>query len=322
MIERITELLTRNNIPSKELVLITVGTGGAYVYSADDKYVVKYAYQPDLDYEVCKQCRNEFYFYEICTKKNLDFIPEIIFQTANDNEILLVMQKYTPIKVEEWDESLQKSAMELCARINATDTTDFISIVQSRENETGEKIINVGQDEKPYPLSLSYQNWVNLFVKFPGYIDAVLLEEMYKNFNNICSYGNKQFIPETLCHGDCHPQNFLKNGNKLIVCDWQGVNIGKGIGDVAFFISRGADMDLKIDRNKLISDYTEALYKYANIHVNVSDFHNTVAVDEFSVSFRFWAQYLQDSNINRVLNIYNTMVKNYKLILNIAGVTL
>ena len=317
MRERIIELLIKNNVlnDKRELLPITAGAGGAHLYSVEDKYVVKYANLPMLDIETRKQYRKEFDFYKICSNKKLDFIPQVIFQTANDDEILIVMNLYIPIKVEEWDKNLQKSATQLCARINAVDTTDFIRVFQNQEEKITEADNNDEQGEDPYPLSLSYQNWVNLQEKFPEYIDAVLLKEMYENFDNIDSYTNKLAIPETLCHGDCHPQNFLKNVDKLIICDWQGVGIGKGIGDIAFFISRGADMGLKIDRDKLIADYCGALLKYANIKVNVEVLYKKVATDEFGVSFRFWAHYLQGSDIGRVLNIYNAMVKSYNLLL-------
>ena len=317
MSDKIIELLIKNNILSdkKQLVPITVGAGGASVFSVADKYVVKYANLSTLDFETRKQYRNEFDFYQICSNKNFDFIPEVIFQTSYDDEMLIIMKKYIPIKVEEWDENLQKSAMELCANINAVDTTDFISIFQDHDKKIANANDGDDKGEDPYPLSLSYQNWVNLQKKFPEHIDAVLLKEMYENFDNIDIYTGKQTIPETLCHGDYHPQNFLKNGDKLIICDWQAVGIGKGIGDIAFFISRGIDMGLKVDRDKLIADYYEALLKYTNIKVDVYDLHKNVAANEFGVSFRFWAHYLENSDIDRVLNIYNAMVKSYGLLL-------
>lgn len=308
MINRVTELLRQNNIlcGKTELLPITAGAGGAYVFSVDYQYIIKYAYLPALDFEIRKQYRKEFSFYKICSGKNIDFLPEIVFQTANDDEILLVMKKYAPIKPADWDENLQKSAMELCAHINAVDTTDFNALFQEQEKQNDEE-----QHEDSYPLSLSYQNWVNLQKKFPEHIDAALLKEMYADFDDMGACADKLDIPETLCHGDCHPQNFLKDGDKLKICDWQGAGIGRGIGDVAFFISRGADMGLDINRDKLIEDYCGALLKYANIKVNVSDLHKNVAADEFWVSFRYWAGYLQTSDIDRVLNIYNSMVNSY-----------
>ena len=174
------------------------------------------------------------------------------------------------------------------------------------------------QADDPYPLSLSLGNWERLQHKFPGHIDALLLKDMYENFDMIGAYQDNinTIIPESLCHGDYHPENILKDGDKLIICDWQNVGTGKGINDVAFFISRGADMGLKINRDKLIEWYSEALLKYADIKVDVNDFYGSIAAFEFGISFQFWAGYLQDSSIERVLNIYNPMVSSYNLLRN------
>jgi len=271
------------------------------MFSVENKYAVKYANLPILNYETRKQCRKEFDFYTACANKKLDFLPEIVFSTADDTEILIVMKLYNPIKPNEWDENLQKTAAELCAKINAVDATDFNNIFQIQE------------EEPPYPLSLSYQNWINLQEKFPQNINAALLKEMHENFADISSLGESA-IPKTLCHGDYHPQNFVRNAGKLIICDWQNVGMGKGIGDITFFISRGADMGLKIDRDKLIADYCGALLRYANINVSMNDLYKTVAVNEFTVSFKFWAQYLQESDIDRVIHIYDAMVESYRFI--------
>jgi len=307
MKERIYEILTQNNITNeqKELLPITTGAGGANVFTVADKYVVKYINLSTLNAGTRKQYQKEFDFYRIDANKKIDFIPEIIFQATDDDEIIIVMKKYIPIKTEEWDVNLQTAAAEICAKINALNIVDYIKIIQNPEADNG----NI-KDEDPHPLSLSYQNWTNLQKKFPGNIDATLLEEMYNNYKNKIDT-SKFNIPETLKHGDFHPQNFLKNGEKLIICDWQGVCMGKGIGDIAFFISRGTDMGLKINRDKLISDYNEALIQHTNIETSLTDLHKTVAANEFGVSFKFWAEYLQDADINKVLNIYTKMVESY-----------
>lgn len=316
MIDRVTELLTQQNIINNQTKLqpINVGVGGAYVFSAGDKYVAKYACLNELAFDVRRQYQKEYDFHKICSGKNINFIPEVVFQKANDDEVLIVMKKYAPIEIKECDENLQKCAMELCARINAVNTFDFNKIFHEEKAE--ETTVETTQNDDPYPLSLSYQNWQNLQEKFPEHIDSVLLKEMYANFDEMDSYADKLAIPETLCHGDFHPNNFLKDERKLIVCDWQGVGIGRGIGDVAFFISRGTDMGLNIDRNKLIEWYCESLFEYADIEVDVKDLHKNVAASEFGVSFRFWAQYLQTSNIDRILNIYNSMIGSYNFLLS------
>ena len=255
LISRVNALLAENDITvgGEELSPIMVGAGGACVYSSD-KYVIKYARLSEMDVYARAACRKEFDFYEVFSESNMDFVPEIIIKTADSDEILIVMKKYSPVQLNEWDENLQKRAMELCARVNAVDAADFGKLFRA-EGEGGDS-----SKEDSDTISLSYQDWMNLQRKFPEHIDGGLLGEMYANFNKINAYADKIRIPKTLCHGDFHPNNLLKHGEKLIICDWQGVCMGKGIGDAAFFISRGEDMGIEINRSivAITNNATEA----------------------------------------------------------------
>jgi len=320
LIERIMELLTHSDIlnGSEKLLPITTGKSCAYVFSVDDKYVIKYySHLSELDDITRMMCRKEYDFYKICSRKNIDFIPEVVFQIANDDEILILMKKYSPIKNGEWTENLQKCAAELCAKINAMDTADFneIFIKYEKLKEQLNKIVGYKSDGTPifkdeYPLSLSYQNWKNIQEKFPEHIDGVLLKEMCDNFDKRIS-----LIPETLCHGDWNPNSCLKDGDKLLVCDWAEVGMGKGIDSVTWFIKSGEMMGININRNKFIDEYCRALYKYANIEINLDDLLKHFAASDFGVAFTFGAENLQSTDIDSVLRSYNTMVNNYKLII-------
>ena len=320
MLERLKELLTQRDIASKELLPIKEGDGGAYLFSVDNKYVVKYSCLPKLDFMTRTNHQREFDFYKVCSGKSVDFIPEIIFQDATDDEMIIVMKKYTPIKAGEWDENLLKQAMELCARINAIDPADFKWAYQEKEERS--KIVRYARDGtpiyEPYPLSLSYRNWIALQEKFPEHIDAGLLKEMYDSFDETDSYAGKPDIPETLCHGDWHPNNCLRDGDQLIVCDWEGLCMGRGVDSVTWFCCVGAKMGININRDKLIEKYCGALFKYANIEVDANDFYKYIAANEFTQFFRFGTanvfiqdNYFQSADIDGVLNSYNTMVMSY-----------
>jgi hypothetical protein len=303
---------------NEKLLSITTGQSCAHVFSVEDKYVVKYyAHLSERDYITRMMCRKEYDFYEICSRINIDFIPEVVFQTANDDEILILMKKYSPVKYEEWTEDLQKRAVELYARINAADTADFNELFLKYEKlkEELNNIAGYKSDGTPifkheYPLSLSYQNWNNIQKKFPEHIDGPLLKEMYDNFDKRVSP-----IPDTFCHGDWNPNSCLKDGDRLIVCDWAEVCMGKGIDSVTWFIKSGERRGIKMNRDKLIDDYCRALFKYTNIKIEQSDLRKHFAASDFGAAFTFGAENLQTADIDSVLNCYNTMVNNYKLML-------
>lgn len=306
MLERVMDLLEQHGISKKQPLPITNGASGAFIFDVDRKYIVKYACKPKQDGNIYDMFVKEYEFYRLCSDKCYDFIPDIVFQTANQNEIFIVMQKYTAVNQNEWDNDLQKRAMQLCARINSININDFNEIL--RES-------NLGSDYDTYPLTVSFENWRLLQNKFPNHIDASLLSSMFENFNAMNLYAERLHIPKTLCHGDLHPQNFLMDDNKLIICDWQTVGINRGISDVAFFISRGSDMGLQINKDKLIEEYYESILKFTNEKIELSDLYKNVAASDFFVSFKFWAEHLQYSDISRVLSIYNSMVNSYKMLM-------
>jgi len=307
VIDKIKEILSANNVLSniKGLTPLPESASGAYVFSADEKYVIKYTNISELDSNTKRSLKKEYEFYKLCDNK-FDIIPEVIFQYSNEDELLIIFKKYQPIKDNEWTEKLQSQAMEMCARIHAMDTKDFSELFEKNNAKQW--------NENTHTLEVSLESWSKLQKKFPESIDISILNEMYKNFNDVISYADKIPIPKTLCHGDYHPWHFLRSGDKAVICDWQNADIGNGVGDVAFFISRG-ETRLDIDRDKLITAYMKHLSKYANIEIDKNDILKQIAISEFDVSFRFWADYLQNGSLESVMKIYSKMVKSYKLLL-------
>lgn len=303
MIDRVKDLLKQYGISKKQPIPVTNGASGAFIFDIDGKYIAKYAHKPEHDTKIYNMFVKEYDFYQKYSGKCYDFIPDVVFQTANQEEIFIVMQKYAAINHNEWNDSLKKQAMQLCARINSIDTNIFSTMPQNKND--------YGSDYDTYPLTVSFENWRLLQNKFPEHIDASLLNAMYEDFNAINEYAEQLAIPKTLCHGDFHPGNFLMDGNKLIVCDWQTVGISRGIGDVAFFISRGSDMGIPMNQNMLIEEYYESMLKITDEKIELNDLYKNVAATDFFVSFKFWAEYLQSSDKSRVLSIYNSMVNSY-----------
>jgi len=279
---------------------------GAVVLVCNDQYVVKYIHSSLIDDVTMSQCRNEYDFYQQHAGQ-LDFLPEVIFQTANDDELLLVFKRYEAILPKRWDSTLQQQAMDIYARINSLDYTAY-----SKSSLWSETELEPGR----YSLIESYNNWMQLYNKFPVKLDASVLKEMYDNFYLIAAYADGLPIPNTFCHGDLAQPNFLLDGAKLLVCDWQYTLIGKGISAVAFFCLRGIDLGLKIDRDVLISRYSEALNKYMGIAVTPDILTRYATASEWMIAFRYAAEHMQDSDVDRVVGSYMGMVENYKAIQN------
>ena len=67
-------------------------------------------------------------------------------------------------------------------------------------------------------------------------------------------------LPDTLCHGDCHPGNLLRGkSGKWVWVDWQAVRIGAGSEDLAFFWQRAEMADGRVPRETMLDAYLTAL---------------------------------------------------------------
>ena len=303
MIDRINELLAGCTIlpHADELTPIQGGASGAHMLSVNGKYAVKYTNLSELDINAQRSLTKEYEFYKLCGNK-YDFIPEVVYQNSDENGLLIVFVKYSPVENSEWTGEMQKRAMEMCARIHAIRTNGFDNLFLKHSAKQW--------DDNTHTLDVSLESWSRLHVKFPDEIDVKLLNEMYKNFDEIALSAEKIPVPETLKHGDFHPWQMLRSKDRLLICDWQNTDIGCGVDDLTFFISRG-ETALEINRDMLIASYARYLSEHANININANDIRNRIAASEFNVSFRFWADYLQEGSLDAVMGIYNKMVKCY-----------
>jgi len=300
--DRISALLKESGIIKGDIHFSPVAAGFSCAVKlfCNNQYFIKYANTSTIDSEGMNQCRNEYAFYEKYAGK-LDFLPEVVYQTANDNEVLLVLKKYETIPPHRWDKALLQQAVEICTRINALDCTAYSAFSWlETENEPGR-----------YSLQESCDNWMRLHKKFPDNIDAKVLDNMHNDFYKIAKYSEELTIPNTFCHGDFAPDQLLLDGARLLVCDWAYTHYGKGIGAVAYFCVRGIDQKLPIDRDALIAYYSEALHNHTGISVAPELLVQYVNVSEWLVAFRYYAEYLQDADRSRAIGSYKDMVETY-----------
>ena len=142
-----------------------------------------------------------------------------------------------------------------------------------------------------------------------------LLDVIYKNLEEACSVLNS--APQYVCHGDFHPENVLSDGKQLYICDWQGVNIGKCVGDISFFISRGLGFGIQINTEKLLAYYCERLSEYIGIEIEPGILQREHSASTLFVTFSFWADYLKNASYERVAKHFLEM-ENAAKILNIT----
>jgi len=286
---------------------ITLGASGAKLYTVNDgtkKYVLKVAHESfHCNKEQLKSYWKEFNFYQWNRELHLPYVPEIVYAEAHpEYGILLVMECYEAISHGQWDLELQKRAVDLCAKLNGMPL---------------EKLKPLGLNWNPTQIEEdftrnSYRMWVEVLEEHEGRFNRKLLDTIYKNLGAVCPVLNSS--PQYVCHGDFHPENVLTDGKQLYLCDWQGINIGKCVGDISFFFSRGIGFGIPMDEEVLLSYYCERLSEYKSMSIDPETLKKERSASNLLTTFSFWANYLKNASYESVYGHFHGMEEAAKLL--------
>lgn len=275
------------------------GASGAKVYRVCDGtgcYVVKHT--PPYcgeDQQLLSSYQREWKFYSTVHHDTVPMIPQVLY-IQNDPEIgiVLVFPYYQGIEFSEWNTDLQYQAADLCAQIHSLDPTWF-SDLKLTFNKT---------EVDPERLAQAFENWTLVLAQHGQNQDTVL-RTIQDHMTAICKILNAP--PHQICHGDFHADNILRDDERLVVCDWQNINMGKGAGDIAFFISRAKSAGIDINTAQLIDYYCKRLSCYTGERINSSEIYQVINASTVFTSFLFWPNYLKNAPSDKVFTIYNEM---------------
>jgi Ser/Thr protein kinase RdoA (MazF antagonist) len=111
-------------------------------------------------------------------------------------------------------------------------------------------------------------------------------------------------FPSTLCHGDCHLRNVLRDEHgHLLWTDWAEVGVGAGPADLSFLIQRanveGADLSLK----ELSTVYHDQLADAVDPPISLGAIHRVVDAFELRTLLLDWPHYLGWASTETVSNL-------------------
>lgn len=281
---------------------INTGASGAELYFINDReneYVLKIASQNGKH---IKEYEKEYSFYKLNQSLQLPFVPKVVYiEYHAQHGIILLLKRYKPILHNEWDKKMQFRAVDLCAKLNSIPINNLSGLVKFTPMEINREF-----------SKNSYNEWKFVLSQHKGDFDELILENIYKDLDLVCPYLNNP--PQYVCHGDFHPENILMDNDNLLICDWQNIGIGKCIGDISFFISRGMGFGININSDELLDFYCERLSVYKGMPINKSALLKERYAAALLNIFSFWAYYLKDANKERVAAQYDEMVKAYNFL--------
>lgn len=282
---------------------INVGQSGAWVCEIRGGRIAKLTRRSSLKEDgLWQKYENEAAFYECVKDEALPFVPQVLFIGRQENEILLVMKKYTPIARSALSDAQLCKVWDTLAMIHTTPVPGFLP--------RGER--------KPLAYTRAeaegfIAGWERVLAEHPGAFSADVLHQIGRDINpiNIALHSTYKYFT----HGDFHFDNLLTDEEgRVVVCDWQGCGAGDPSGDLSFLISRLLSDGYPLDAEKLVEGYC----RHANrrgLMLQPQDVHARMALANLNTSFMYWHMYLHGADEARVGSIYEKMTEDYRLLM-------
>ena len=287
---------------------IVLGKSGARVWEIDGKLILKFIEkerlsEPEIFNAYQKEAQFYQYAYEKQSKNKIPYLPEIIQIENTSNDIMILMKKYKVIDRKDINESMLQKVMHVLAQVHTHEIPEFLI-----QNEKAPELISESKIEE------CLAGWREVLEEHPGRFDESILLNVAKKINDIILWHSNE--QKVLCHGDFHWENLLQKENgELVICDWQGVNIGGAAGDISFFISRLGSDGVKLQLEKLIVLYAQEIYRLTGKEIKQEELLGHIYAANIITTFLFWHMYLHGSTEERVEGIYCEMSRMFSEIL-------
>jgi thiamine kinase-like enzyme len=115
-------------------------------------------------------------------------------------------------------------------------------------------------------------------------------------------------FPLTLCHGDCHIGNLLRDaqGNR-VWADWQEVGVGRGPEDLSFLLQRAYHDGNEVPWERTVASYQQHLQANVGEPVPLAAIQRTMEASELRTELAQWPFYLQWATVDQVSRMVHRM---------------
>jgi Ser/Thr protein kinase RdoA (MazF antagonist) len=292
--------------------LLQAGVSGSYTYhikTTEDDFALK-AVLPDCASYVMQRARREALFYRHLAHKITLRVPHVLDTYLVDETagapIYVLMAPYRPSKPpREWREGEYIDAAEQLGRFHAIFWSRTRELRDLPWLKRDRRVLGPGFERV---IQQAHQYWHDLRQSERG--GTVLSTSRYSMLLEIMQHVQNaaEFIrsfPLTLCHGDCHMGNVLRDRDgEMVWADWQEVGLGRGPSDLSFFLERAYFAGAQVPHEQVIQAYIEALETNTGQRVPEFRIRRVMAGVELLSWLLAWPPYLgmgSDEQLTQVL---------------------
>ena len=256
-----TEHLRGREAFSAELALMSGGASGSSTYRVhglSEPCVLKVT-NAESAKDVRTRGHREIHFYrELAADVPLRTPQVLASLIEKSGACVLLIEAHAPIKaVHELSNEVFAEVARQLASLHAmywgqTSQLDHLSWLKKPE------ILNIAND-----MQQAFKTWQRLAQQpqFREILNSETLREIEFALTTLRGkpkYGSEAML--TLCHGDCHLGNLLRDQEGgLVWADWQEVGIGYGSSDLTFLIQRAEASGANVSHEVVLAAYCESL---------------------------------------------------------------
>jgi Ser/Thr protein kinase RdoA (MazF antagonist) len=269
------------------------GISGAYTYHLHlaGKDAVLKIVVPGADPQVLVRGRREAAFYRDLAPRIPLRVPHVLGLDADANSVALLLAAYRPApRASEWAKQDYLTVAEQLARLhaiywNATESLPGLTWLRPLPEHTSAESVRqastcwralAAEPRFAGVLSAQDERWIGEMLSHVDALDAVI-----------------QCLPMTLCHGDCHSGNLLRDpDDRWVWADWQEVRVGCGPEDLSFFFQRARAAGGNVPEEAAIAVYHERLVSETGHLVPLAAVRQVIAASELRTEALHWPPFL------------------------------
>lgn len=251
---------------------------------------------------VFERAQREFLFYQQLAPLVPLRVPHVVARVCDPQGIAFLLSAYQPSPpASQWQEQDYVEAARQIGELHATfwKTTEQMaqcSWLQRRNEHLSE--LQIKQAETQWQ---ALQEDVDVGLLIPGHrFQRVIhfLPLLFSLENRLLAF------PLTLCHGDCHSDNVLKNGHgDLIWADWQEIGMGIGPADLSFFFQRAFHAGGTVPYEAMIRTYQKQIEAHMRQLLPTNRLGEVLDIIEVSAWIVQWPGYLRQASPQKLLQV-------------------
>ena len=289
-----------NYLAGNSVSEIRIGKSGADVYEINGSMILKHVERRKLDPALFDTYTREALFYQSKADNARGYLPDIVELNISDDEIILLMRKYSSPDRGDIDEPLVRKVARALACIHTDSIPAFLAGDRKPAEQLSEKQI------------VEYRSgWESVLGEHADCFDRAPLAGIADRINEVISWHDSE--EHVLVHGDFHWDNLLTDSlGNVLVCDWQGVRLGGPSDDLSFFLSRLGSDGVSLNPGLFLHAYAGAVREITGRSADTKRTAAHMAAANVITSFVFWHQFLHGTDTDRVRGIYEKMTGDFR----------